>query len=231
MPYRSRRSFKRPSPRFGARRGRMKQPNAPVRWEVANFRFSAQISTNTGVPVTQTIELLKIAEHTGGSAITNVFLEAATRRIEIGGIVFDHGRKVIGVGGTIGTADRISSAQLLVIDKLDETSAPISLPNWELVQSPVSVNPIVEENQFPTRILWRNGHIYYPGLPATSSIASPAADNVVHVTRTQNLRLRRFLDDQHGLYFHTFCNSVGTHTSFTVHDWFWGTIYYRWVIS
>jgi len=228
-----RRSFRRSPPR---RRFRGVRPvTAPTRWEVCNFFFDSSDTLTDGVFLTESVELLKIQDHLGGVATTTSRgLSAVSRRIELGGIVFDYGWNL---EGPANEADLVSSKWqhgiYLVTDRLDENSQPIALPNWSLNAAPVATVPsgAANEDDFPLRIHWRDADIWNQMAGLVSTPVTNANIRSNHPTRTQSLRLRRYLDDHQGLYFQFFDQFVSDGAdSLAIHKWVWGTIYYRWRI-
>jgi len=231
MAYRRspRRSFSR---RRFRRRG-LKPPTQTTRWETCNFSFDALQSINPEVNafLTESVELLKIPEHMGDPADSGTILESIARRIEIGGIVFNYTLPTAtALAGTWSGNAAIDGRLYLVTDRLDATNQPIALPNWDLNEAPVSIAPTVEDNQFPTRIHWRDALF---GMCFGGSTVNDRNPIQTHPIRTQNLRLKRFLDDEHGLYFQFFTRDVnrGAGSGYTVTYAVSGTIYYRWVFG
>lgn len=218
-----RRSFRRFS------RARLKPPLAQQKWQWANFAFDAQASLQAGTFLIHSVELLKVADHVGTGSTGNVF-ESLTRRIEVGGIVYDFGT---GFAGGAGDPDNPSDAylfgELLVIDRLAISGAPEGLPDWNSTLAPVSTAPTVEEQDFPTRVLHRyfDRQTSLAGLVSTPLTNGQARYN--RPMRTQNLRLRRFLDDRHGLFLNFYHLIDGVSAADTDVDyWAYGSIFYRW---
>lgn len=223
------------SPRRSFRRSRLRPPNAPQRWQACNFFFDSADTITAAAFLNESVELLKIQEHIAGTGTAARSLEAASRRIELGGMVFNYGWNLIGAAND---APNVSDLWVhgihLVIDRLDNTGAPSSLPDWIGNQAPVATLPsdAASDDEWPLRVLWRDRHItgQMAGLVSTAATNANLATN--HPTRTVNIRLRRYLDDFTGLYFQfydLFTSSAGANLS--VHKWVWGTIYYRWVFG
>lgn len=227
------RRSRRSSPRRRFRRQRLKPPTQTTRWETCNFSFDALQSVNpeTTAFLTESVELLKIPEHMGDPADSGVILESLSRRIEIGGIVFNYMLPCpTALAGTWSANGAIDGRLYLVTDRLDTSNQPLALPNWDLNEAPVSVAPTAEDNQFPTRIHWRDGRLQLVNVSSALSFQHPLD---THPTRTQNLRLKRFLDDEHGLYFQFYTRDInrGAGSGYTVFYGVSGTIYYRWVFG
>jgi len=181
--------------------------------------------------------MLKIQDHIGGAAGTAIgsSLSAISRRIELGGIVFNYGASLVGGAGE---ADNPSDLWLhglyLITDRLDSDGQPVSLPNWQQTQPPIATigSTVTEEDEYPLRVHWRDLHIStsMAGLVATpitnANLLTP------HPTRTVSIRLRRFLDDYNGLYFQFYdLFAGGFEDDISIHKWVAGTIYYRWRFS
>jgi len=87
------------------------------------------------------------------------------------------------------------------------------------------------EDDFPLRIHWRDADIWNQMAGLVSTPVTNANIRSNHPTRTQSLRLRRYLDDHQGLYFQFFDQFVSDGVdSLGIHKWVGGTIYYRWRI-
>lgn len=233
MPFR-RRSARRSFPRRRRFGGGIRRSTEPTRWEVANFFFDSADLLVAPLFLTESVELLKVQDHMGGAPGTPVgrSLSAATRRIELGGIVFSYGHSLIGgAGESDNPANLWLHALHLVTDRLDADAQPIALPDWSINQPPIATIPSVDsiEADFPMRIHWRDRDIQanFAGLVSTPSTNATTRSN--HPQRTVSLRLRRFLDDQQGLYFQFFDQFAATaDEELTIHKWVWGTLYYRW---
>jgi len=226
----SRRFARRPRRRFN--RG-VRQITSPRRWEVCNFFFDSVDTLTDGIFLTESVELLKIIDHVGGASTTTTRgIAAITRKIEVGGLVFNYGWNL---DGPAGEADTVGSKWqhgiYLVTDRLDENAQPVSLPNWNINQAPVATAPSSTgaEDIFPMRIHWRDSDIWsnMAGLVSTPVTNANIRNN--HPTRTQSLRIRGSLDDYSGLYFQFYDLFISDGAdSLSVHKWVWGTLYYRW---
>jgi len=218
------------------RRSRLKPPNAPQHWQAANFFFESQDIITNAVFLTESLELVKIQEHIGSPTTSQSrSLEAMSRRIELGGIVFQYGHMLDGPAAeSDAPANKEVWQMRLVTDRLNNAGNPTALPDYLVSQAPITVAPsgLAQDDEFPLRTHWRDGNIMsnFAGLVSTphtnANLLTP------HPTRTVNLRLRRFLDDYTGLFFHFYdFYSAGGTESITIYKWCFGTLYYRWIFS
>jgi len=217
-------------------RRRLKPPTAPQHWQAANFFFESQDVITNAVFLTESVELMKIQEHIGSPTTSQSrSLEAMSRRVELGGIVFDYGHKL---DGPANESDAPANKQpwmiRLVTDRLNNASNPTALPDWLTNQAPIATAPtgLSQDDEFPLRTHWRVSDITNNMAGLVSTPSTNANLLTPHPTRTVNLRLRRFLDDYTGLYFQFYdFYSAGGVEGITVYKWVWGTLYYRWVFS
>jgi len=213
----------------------LRPPIAPVRWEAANFFFDSADQLAHGVFLNETLDLVKVQGHAGASTQGRI-LEGLTRRIELGGVVFNHWFNHIGPADQVEAGgDGWFRGIVLAIDRVDAAGAYVGLANWTLTNAPIATAPGAanEEIDFPTRILWRDFDVRVgmAGLVSTPRDLVNASRN--HPGRSTSLRIRRFLDDGHGLHFQFFnlFNAADAEGTFDVEYGVWGTLYYRWVIS
>jgi len=220
------------SARGRPRRRGLRPPIAPVRWEAANFFFDSAVQLAHGVFTVNSLSLLQIPGHAGASTQGRV-LEGMSRRIELGGIVWNYWFNHIGAADQIeAQGDGWARGHFLVIDRLDITGQPEALPDWTLSNAPIATAPGAanEEVDFPTRILFRDCDFRagMAGLVATPRDLVNASRT--HPGRTHSVRIRRFLDDDHGLFlqFYNLFNAADAEGNFDVEFGAWGTVYYRW---
>lgn len=246
--------YRRPYGRVSARKGRFNRrrfgpvlriPKEPQRWEVGHFFFGNIINITDGATPSATIvtSLAQILGHIGrsddeqGRMISNM-----TRYLEIGGVVFRYeivGNAQDSSGPNIPTSNselsnRVNWRVLLVSDRLDTVGAPLSIPNWFNVTTPViaaqSTSSEDIENEYPTRIHWQGFH----GTSWTNregngtGAVGPSTFHVDNRRGGANLRLRLRLPDEHGLFFHFAQSSNGeSDATFVGQLLLTGTIYYR----
>jgi len=232
-----RRPFRRSSRSFPRRRSfgpRLRPPSGPRRWQAAHFFFDGVDLIESGIFLTESVELLKIQDHIGGAAGTAIgsTLSNISRRVELGGIVFNYGHSLIGPADeTQNPSDIWLHGLYLVTDRLDSDGQPTSLPNWQQTMSPISTigSSVTEDDEYPLRVHWRDMHLATSFAGLVSTPTTNANLLAPHPTRTVNLRLRRFLDDFHGLYFQFFdLYSSDPEATLSIHKWVGGTLYYRW---
>jgi len=218
----SRRSFSRPRSR---RRGLRVAPR-PTRWEFCNFFHNDVPSITDNSFQTNLVSLIQIPGHLGGTGTIQRALEAAARKVLIGGIVFRYGQRHVATAGAPTAAGSLFCQSTLWIDRLDGAGAGAALPDWTINQAPVATAPgsLSDEMDFPDRVLWRDNF----QVPTAAVLAGSTGVNG-HDLPQVNLRIKRIIDDTQGLFFnhYTFANSVGQNP--TVDRWVWGHIYYRFV--
>jgi len=237
MAFRRRRTF--PKRRRGPR---IRKSTEPTRWETCNFFFDSVDDIDAGGFLNESVELFKIQDHIGGAAGSAVgrSLAAISRRIEIGGVVFSHGVDLVGTDQISGGFDSSESGYFhgiyLVTDRLDAAGLPVALPDWTTNQAPIATAPsaVSDDDEFPMRVHWRDQFGFAAGAQGLGQTSIQYANwsKSPHPVRTESLRIRRWLDDEQGLYFqfYDFFNGVNADAGavLTLHKWVWGTVYYRW---
>jgi len=208
------------------RRGLLRSAPRPTRWEFCNFHHNDSVVVVDNTFNTNLVSLLQIPGHLGGTGTIQRALEAVTRKILIGGIVFRYSQRIVATAGAPTAAGSLFCQSSLWIDRLDGAGAGSALPDWLTNQAPVATAPssLSDEHDFPDRVLWRDNY----QIPTAAVLAGSTGVNS-HDLPQVNMRIKRVIDDTQGLFFnhYTFANSVGQNP--TADRWVWGHIYYRFV--
>lgn len=233
--------------RFGNRSSRLQTPHRPRKWERGNMYFNIdhEFTSGTGdslltiLPIAQTNRIVD-----GQATDVGRALSAATRNIEVGGLVYDYvisKQNFTGffppAQGDIGTVD---SRILLVSDRLDSSTPPQPVclqTNWFTNTQPLTtVNENQDEQQtFPTQIHRQHFRRHDFSSLQLSDVAGdyPAGQAVESIRGTANVRLRLRLADDEVLAFH-FASQVPLSEEIrncTVRMSIIGTIFYRFVLG
>jgi len=205
------------------------------RWETANFFFDGSANLEHGVFLNNSVELAKINDHIGGTDVPAATQMANfTRRVEIGGIVWNHWFNLLAAANDSSSVSSVLFRGLVLCTcSLDVASLPNELPDWSDNQAPIATAPstTAEDVDFPTRVHYREFDAISQLAGLVSTPVTNAAARTVQVQRPHNLRLRRYLDDHHGLYFqfyHLWNSPNATGDDIDVEFGCAGTLYYRW---
>jgi len=228
-----------------------RKANRP-RWNVGNFNLNSEVPVNYSVsqPYTNTMIALaqsasRVGDDSGGGS-QGRSITRAVRFLDIGGIVITAGWNRVAQLVTADLADDSDALdqmcqQLIVVDRLDGTGAPLSIAyDWGLNTVPTgsttSSSSANEPQDAPTRILKRwGGHQSFAFDPAsiTSSTSFARTQEVRNSRWSYNLRLRLRLDPEHGLWLVNHARRIFSADAELNIDranrfWAFGTIYYRW---
>lgn len=220
------------------------------RWQWANIHWNQTFTGASPGSLSIFTELASLSpEHFADPLLGTaqmVTMSNMVKSIDIGGLVFNSGVHFSGLNidaedGSL--AEQFLMHQMIVLDRVDATGVPLGInAPWNISTFPtLSVDGIIprpttaqEVRDFPSRILWRNANYINPSLIEfsgfNSEALSTARQNEVHnPQRSKNLRIRKRLADDYGLYFVAAITPAGTSTAqnlvFT--SWFAGSLYYR----
>lgn len=232
------------------RRGGLRRPSEPTRWEVCNIWDTREIVVpNTGD--TTTGVLLTLARIPAGlwDSLTVGSLRGlanATRFLELGGIVLQWGYEFSDPTLDLDVAPDDSATWLgtaLMVDRANAGNPPGPTNNWLMMgatsaQPPFqpSVATAAEDTDLPTRILHRDTRRCDPNSWALIDPSEGALYAVngqrVRGERTgqMNKRLKLRLDDKQQLcwwwqFYTTVAYAMGVSVAYRV--WMNGTLYYR----
>lgn len=236
----------------------MKTAKSPQRWEVSDFLLTQLATLPTGQSSEQLL-MLHIASITqsmaqDSSTVLGTTLSGMTRKLMIGGIVFDFGTEVAGqmpnVADTPILAGDVFVNAELCLDQIVTPSASTFFPNAIQGYSPftsdfptqiitaTTPNPQSREAFRPLRSLWSKRYMKRiagrAAVPAESLLTIPNEQLLAGRYGTVNRRLRLILDDHQGLYFcfATFNASgfdVPTSNHRQLRHWVTGRLYWRYV--
>lgn len=165
-----------------------------------------------------------------GASAVNRTIDEAVRRVEVGGIVFNHGVDLVQIDQAAPGQQAVLFQQLLTVNHLDTGQAPIGIDfPWSSNQQPVSFTgtTTTENTDEPVRILYRSA-----GTIATTDFDSTAGAQVpvFHFQRSKNMRLKLPVGAQQAICWTSHMNYIsagGATDIVAVRVWICGTIYYR----
>lgn len=210
------RSFRRSGPRLHA-------PTKPRIWQRANFYFtqSQTFDDAQGLDPQNTVLVLGQIDDRVGDSSTGVGRAQAElwKYLDIGGIVMDWSMYASIEnefdGSLLEDQFELHSQLLLCVDRLDNVSNPVAVAcNWFNNTTPVSLasgqTTEDEDNEYPTRVLWRAAAFHRPpwvphaltGGQPTTNVGALNGHNVVLGSGRINKRLKLRIDDQHQLNLH-----------------------------
>lgn len=196
----------------------------PRRWIAANFYFTHQLASETPADyVCVATPLVCLASQYEGvfNAGQSLLMESEARRIEIGGITWCNAWRP----GTNGLTDCLLQPvwSALYTDQVDIDGAPFYLPDFDTSHYPIATAPTESNTTWPTRIHWR----WFGGLNATSQdLTASINDPIIGAGGIKNLRLKKALDVNQGLFFATaFQNQANSPVAHEVD--YSGTLYWR----
>ncbi|MGN5493392.1 hypothetical protein, partial [Campylobacter coli] len=198
------RSYGRGRPRFRGTTDRKVQ--RPQKWQAANFQFENILIPEEANDSQNVVTIVaQVPNRIGDSStVQGRVLEAAARRLEIGGIVWTTTIRTVPFEPTELT-NRWAGRQLHAIwafDRLDSVAQPAAINTfWNLSQSPVTVvaaeDAEKEETNYPSRIVRRYYDTHMFGVQSLGLDAPPSSQEVRNSRWSGSLRLRQFLDDEH----------------------------------
>jgi len=247
---------RRPSPRFGARRSfALKQPSqiGSGRWQwgnfMAGFLFQADQLETTNIFLE--LASMDLSHFNDPLLLDNIGIvqgvtqQSMIKGIDIGGIQWSSGIHNVdtGVNEVSGMpANRWHMTQMLCYDHRDNVTGVPQAINQDLRVSTFPTNvvnhtiPRPDLNQeirdYPARIIYRTSDYYNPSVQAHTGIdeflyATPRTE-IYSSQRHRNLRLRKRLTDDWGLYYVFAVHSAGTTVNSRVfYCWVTGSIYYK----
>lgn len=245
-------------------RGRMSNPARAGKWEASNFAVETLVSLPdvSAETVKSYIHLASINMSLASASDPNnvgTALASMTRKMLIGGVVFDHGVDLLGPQ-VVSVADRDAIAaslgitQMLVTDRLvvqQSAQAPNSITSWDPYQTEFptarifgNTTPVFDRSDAirPTRIHFQRSELVNIGQRALEldtaeppRLQIPGSQYVRIRNPTVNKRLKLVLDDELALFLCTFYHAYPGWT-ITGEDfreargWFRGTLYWRYLL-
>jgi len=235
---RSRRSFS----KFRSRRRAVTnfKVGRPARWQFANFSFRNFMAPDGSGSAQNIVTVVAQIDDRIGDTATDQgrALNNATRRLEIGGIVWHAGIDYVFTDPVDLQTTAVRECHLVwAFDRLNDLGQPAAiLTDWSLSQTPVVAvgggSPVQNDFVFPDRVIRRYSDVRSYRKQGLGLDAPPVQQETRRSRWSGNLRLRQFLDDSHCLVFHQFVKNVTT-VQDTVEDVYWcnGTVYYRFVFG
>jgi len=224
------------------------------KWNVGNFSTNSDVPVNFSVAQPFNNIYVALAQGLGRVGdITNTqgrAIDRAFRFLDIGGIVmtcgFVRSSPLVTEDSLVISVDELDmiGQQLLVVDRLDATGAPLSVGyDWGLSTPPTTNttgnSSTNEQQDQPTRILKRwGGYVRNTVdlLSITSSTYVPVGQEVTNHRWSYNLRLKLRLGPEHGLFLanhvrRVFPSNAELNIDRSLRFWAFGTIYYKWSVA
>jgi len=254
MPFR--RNYTRFSRRFGGyRRSRFSSAvRSPTRagqgrWQWGNIHFNQTFTTQAPGSVSIFAELASLnPAHYGDLTLGTAQVVTQSNMIkciDIGGVVFNSGIHFsqINIDAENGPlSGRFLLHQMLVLDRVDNTGVPQGVfAPWHISSFPtLTVDGTIprpttaeEIRDYPSRILWRSATYINPSLiefnnASAEDISTARQNEVYNPQRSKNIRVRKRLADDYGLFYVAAATPIGSIASnHVLTTWFTGSLYYR----
>jgi len=220
------------------------------RWQWGNVYFNQTFTSAAPGTINIMAELASLspghfADLSVGAGTQQVTMANMAKSIDIGGLVFDCGihHSTINIDAASGSlSERFVMHQMIVLDRLSATGSPQGInAKWHVSTFPTNnidasvPRPATTEEirDYPSRILWRRSSFINPSLIEFNNFDSEALsalrqNEVYSPQRNRNLRIRKRLADDYGLYYLaaiTPVPSISENLVFTC--WLAGSLYYR----
>lgn len=220
------------------------------RWQWGNIFFQQTFTSTAPGTINIMAELVSLTpshffDPNDATGTTAVSMANMVKSIDVGGLSFDCGihHSTLNIDAEDGSlAERFVCHEMLVLDRLSATGAPLGInAKWHVSTFPTNnVDATVprpatteEVRDYPSRILWRRSHFVNPSLieynnPDAESISAQRQSEVYSPQRHRNVRIRKRIADDYGLYYLAAVSPVPSIAENLVWTtWFSGSIYYR----
>jgi len=204
----------------------------PRKYQACSFFFTFDmVIPGPSTPTFILVELLTTQHlQLGATPALEIIMPSAAKGAEVGGLVWNYEATIIATATNPGSTLKIWNECFW--DRLDGNGAPIFNPATAIdTQSPISVAPLLTENNYPMRWIQRD----FCEIGINANAVGPTGDSLGKHNRqlTHSRKIRRRIGDREGLYLSCMARSdaAAANNAATLRWSVAGTLYYRWLFQ